>query len=579
MVKEKKQFNIGDLVFAKVKGYPAWPAKITKYNNKKYNVYFYGTGETANIKVEDLFHYTENKEKFATDRNMKRNNFREAIDQIEAASNGEDSAPIDLPTAASEDVAAAPDVSQAEEAFENTMDESVLNNTTVNDSELIEPKEEGEEEVVAEKKVKDVKVEKEEKKEKKETVTTSTPIATESGEPVSRSGRKIKVKRYMDDVGDSSNSMNAPPAKKKVSPEGISTPDPKPKTAKKNSGNANAKPMATVTPTVKSSSKSEVQNNLLLAFIPPTKCIGIKLDYQKPALFDSPEAKRLWEEEALKEAEELKAKLEMGSIKIDAVRDRIVINPSKSKIHREAKDRFTSEMIEQEDALLVERDFIQLSQQLRECLGLKRADVDRCLEILKQYKEFQLTKLMLLRNPDCVDSIRRLRRYIGNLKQWKLTEEEENAFKAKAEVIRYEAVMIYNNFKKIFGPNTSTHFWEEFCNQVQAYKENTKHIHDQHRLILTEKIYKALSNKYTKSNKDNNMETDDAKNKKDDAQAKESGAEEEDKNDTTDNNDLATVQPMETDADPTENIEEQATLEEATPVDNPTNTDKAVEAN
>lgn len=84
MVKEKKQFNIGDLVFAKVKGYPAWPAKITRYNNKKYNVYFYGTGETANIKLEDLFQYAEHKERFATDKNMKRNNFREAMQQIEA---------------------------------------------------------------------------------------------------------------------------------------------------------------------------------------------------------------------------------------------------------------------------------------------------------------------------------------------------------------------------------------------------------------------------------------------------------------------------------------------------------------
>lgn len=98
MGKEKagKSFSIGDLVFAKVKGYPAWPAKITKYNNKKYNVYFYGTGETANIKLEDLFSYADNKEKFATDKNMKRAKFSDAIDQIESALAGEDSAPIDL---------------------------------------------------------------------------------------------------------------------------------------------------------------------------------------------------------------------------------------------------------------------------------------------------------------------------------------------------------------------------------------------------------------------------------------------------------------------------------------------------
>lgn len=102
MVKEKRNFNIGDLVFAKVKGYPAWPAKLTKYNNKKFNVYFYGTGETANIKLEDLFPYAQSKEKFATERNMKRANFREAVEQIEAALNGEDiAAPIFMATTTS----------------------------------------------------------------------------------------------------------------------------------------------------------------------------------------------------------------------------------------------------------------------------------------------------------------------------------------------------------------------------------------------------------------------------------------------------------------------------------------------
>lgn len=336
--------------------------------------------------------------------------------------------------------------------------------------------------------------------------------------------------------------------------------------------------MATVTPTVKSSSKSEVQNNLLLAFVPPAKCIGIKLDYQKPAIFDSPEAKSLWEEEALKEAEELKAKLEMGSLKIDTVRERVVINPPRSKIHPDAANRFTSEMIEQEDALLVERDFVQLSQQLRECLGLKRADVERCLEILKQYKEFQLTKLMLLRNPDCVDSIRRLRRYIGNLKQWKLTEEEENNFKAKAEVIRTEAVLIYNNFKKIFGPSTSAHFWEDYCNQVQAYKENTKHISEQNRLILTEKIYKALSNKHTKASAVDNGNESEAKSVKDDGDepageiedTEESPIAIEDTAQITEAEDILEEDQLQD--------EHESALDDAL-VDNPTNTELAVEAN
>jgi len=50
----------------------------------------------ANIKYEDAFTYLDNKDKFANEKNLKRNHFKEAMDQIELALNGEDSAPISV---------------------------------------------------------------------------------------------------------------------------------------------------------------------------------------------------------------------------------------------------------------------------------------------------------------------------------------------------------------------------------------------------------------------------------------------------------------------------------------------------
>lgn len=50
----------------------------------------------ANIKLEDMFAYAANKEKFATDKSMKRANFKAAYDQIEAALHGDDSGPLDV---------------------------------------------------------------------------------------------------------------------------------------------------------------------------------------------------------------------------------------------------------------------------------------------------------------------------------------------------------------------------------------------------------------------------------------------------------------------------------------------------
>ncbi|PKI31579.1 hypothetical protein CRG98_048030 [Punica granatum] len=51
-VATKRQLSLGDLVLAKVKGFPAWPAKVSRPEDwdktpdpKKIFVYFFGTEE------------------------------------------------------------------------------------------------------------------------------------------------------------------------------------------------------------------------------------------------------------------------------------------------------------------------------------------------------------------------------------------------------------------------------------------------------------------------------------------------------------------------------------------------------
>lgn len=46
--------------------------------------------------IKDLFSYTNTKAQFATDKNLKKQNFKDAIDQIEAALHGEDPAPVEV---------------------------------------------------------------------------------------------------------------------------------------------------------------------------------------------------------------------------------------------------------------------------------------------------------------------------------------------------------------------------------------------------------------------------------------------------------------------------------------------------
>jgi len=77
-------YETNERVFAKVKGFPHWPACVTCPNDAKgirYKVFFYGTYETALVKTEDMQRYNDTtKEKFGK---QKRKGFADAMDEIE----------------------------------------------------------------------------------------------------------------------------------------------------------------------------------------------------------------------------------------------------------------------------------------------------------------------------------------------------------------------------------------------------------------------------------------------------------------------------------------------------------------
>lgn len=365
MSKKEEKFPVGAHVFAKIKGYAPWPAKIERVDKKRYFVKFYGTGEKSPaMKVEDLFEYTKHKAQYVVDKNLKRKFYKEAVEQIESALRGE------------EDVASINNTSAMDESLNATEDGAELK-SQLDDSEVVKQDDEKETSspittVVPDSKAVEtpvaVKVDTKPSKKSLQKVASPEPkpvkqeVETSEPEITSRSGRKIKTKRYLIDEVDE-----------------------------------------TVTPTIK---KRAVESERA------AKPVAVPVN-EEP-------------------------------------------NPEK-------------------DALLqIESHLIELDHLIKASVGLKNANADKCLEHLKEYQTLKITPLMLKKRPGVVQTMKRLRKYVGNAINWEMDDSMKDEFKEKALKIQLKAEEIYGSFKLLFPHHEQKSFWDHFSDKVAEFQSKTK---------------------------------------------------------------------------------------------------------
>lgn len=98
-------------------------------------------------------------------------------------------------------------------------------------------------------------------------------------------------------------------------------------------------------------------------------------------------------------------------------------------------------------AILNEVNLLQYDVDIKSSLQLSAADPEKCISILEKYKNLNVTALMLKKNPQTAETIKRLRRYVGNTKEWNFTDDQQKEFNDRALKIRKLAEIIYKNFK------------------------------------------------------------------------------------------------------------------------------------
>ncbi|XP_015178376.1 PREDICTED: PC4 and SFRS1-interacting protein [Polistes dominula] len=510
MVKLLKKFFAGDKVFAKVRGYPPWPAKVEKVSdpnskNAKYSVYFYGTGETAVCKVEELFTYMENKEKFGN-KALRRKFFHEGLQQLEEELKNERNKDADADDLQESDMVEEASTKRADVASE-------LPAASAADSDLEAGSliiDEGDKKKSLKRKPLSTsnnpetpELKKKRGKTKSLPTTTSDTSKHESileshgeespKEIVSRSGRKIKPKRFADFSSSEETEEHSSRGRNKIKSdepsEHLSSAGSYKKksitTEKKNSIGETSLMEDTV---VTNPTYSETSGRFLLARTFAGEFVGIKLDVDRPKSFDSEKARAQWDWTTARNAMKLKAQLESGEILPEQVKESLDFNVHVPEDEKRilTKDGAVHRKTYKLRWLRIEAQLLQLDAQIKSNLGLDRANTDKCLEAMDDILGLSIDPLMLKKHPHIVETVKRLRRYIGNLSDWKLSKEEETIFIQKAEQIRQKAEHIYNKFKAMFTIPEGQSFWQSFSDQVDHFKELTKDMSE-------EKVFSLMS--------------------------------------------------------------------------------------
>ncbi|XP_049811205.1 PC4 and SFRS1-interacting protein-like [Schistocerca nitens] len=390
-------FKKGDKVFAKVRGYPPWPAHVQclaeATNNKlKYHVIFYGTYETAVCKAEDMFPYVENKERFG--RPLKRKGFNEALAQIENGVNDKL-----FETKCNED---------SESDWE-----SDFNQTSPESQRASKSSEQTEGNSVNQRSSKILKSA--DKLNSKKSLNESTsPSSQGEAQRVSRSGRKIKPKKFADD---------------EITGTGIIT---------DNSEHS----VRAVGGSYDQNKSNVLPNNYTLSNI-------VSEDNAAGSEDDQVDFCRTGRSHQFPVSHKRKSSLQTGTAEGDNTIFKPHVELSEPPVQNALPSIGTTRLTKIKQLQTVSQ-LLCLDALIKASTCCSKAKLENCVKYLTELANLPVDCNTLKRCPQIVVTVRKLTKYLGNTTNLETPVSEGGKATEKIFLIQYKSQQIYNKYKAMF---------------------------------------------------------------------------------------------------------------------------------